>query len=124
MSNRTKARPAKAISGTVVTDPYDFEPVELVPSGEEVEQVHLFTLDGEKYFIPRRVQFNVTLRAMEMFRTQGEVAAGAYILEALLGEDGYQALINYDELERDQFERITEIAQRIVLGDREKGKAR
>lgn len=124
MSNRTKARPAKAISGTVVTDPYDFEPVELVPSGEEVEQVHLFTLDGVQYFIPRRVQFNVTLRAMEMFRTQGEVAAGAYILEALLGEDGYQALINYDELERDQFERITEIAQRIVLGDREKGKAR
>jgi len=127
VSNKTKIRQPKRRF-----DPDDFEPVVVKASGAEVEEVTLFVIDetddgGERteYTIPKKVKFNVTLQATEILAQRGEHAAGVWMLRELLGEDGYEALINFDDLERDDFNQICEIAANVVLGPAEgRGKAR
>jgi hypothetical protein len=46
-----------------------------------------------------------------------------YLLAKLLGEDGYRALREYDDLTAEQFQQITEIASRLTLGALELPKA-
>lgn len=122
MSTTRKRKPARF-------DADNFQPVVIKRTGEEAERVHLFSIvddDGTEraYSIPKKVKFNVSLKVTELYATEGEIAATAYMLRQLLGEEGYRALVDFDELEQDDFERICEIASNIVLGQRESGKAR
>lgn len=92
-------------------------------SNEEVEQVELFSIDGKSYTIPKKPRMNVALKTMKMIRTEGEDAAAAYMLEAVIGEEAYDALTDYDDLDPETFRQIIAIAQKVVFGGLEGPKA-
>lgn len=99
------------------TNVSEFKPITLESSGEEVEEVTLFVLDGEEYKIPTKVGHNITLQAMEIYANTGNPdAATMFALKTLLGPKGWHALKNFDELEEADFEAICKVADKIVMG--------
>lgn len=90
----------------------------------EVETVVLFEIDGEAYSIPKKPRLNVALRYLKMVRESGPEAAQAYLLEELVGEAGYEALMNYDDLDQETLGAIAEAAQKITLGGLESPKGK
>lgn len=80
------------------------------------EMVDLFSIDGVTYQIPAKPRVNLALKYLWHVRQYGEDRAGAELLEALLGSKGFQALVEYDELEPDQFVTILTAAQQVTLG--------
>jgi hypothetical protein len=55
-------------------------------------------------------------------RTQGEASGASYMLEALLGAEGYNALLNFDDLTEEDLEKIVNIAFGLVAGAMDKAK--
>jgi hypothetical protein len=102
----------------------DFEPPRLVSGSAALAlRIPLFYIDDVEYSIAARPGVNVGLKYMHVFRNQGEYAATSYLLEKLLGAEGYQALMDYDELTATQFQQICEIAAQLALGALEVPKA-
>jgi len=89
---------------------------------ESVERVELFSIDDVTYTIPNKVRVNVQLKYLYTLKTEGEMAATYEVLHELLGDDGYQALMNYDDLTEEDFNDVVQVAQKIVMGESE-GKA-
>jgi hypothetical protein len=82
---------------------------------EEITVVPLFSLDGKIYEVPDRVPYIEALRSIETANTRGEAAAVAYQLRLLLGAEGYEILMGFEDLEEDQFTQIVERASEIVM---------
>lgn len=97
--------------------------VELTTTNEPVDRVPLFRIDGVEYTIPKKVKANVQLKYLRSLKEEGELAATYVMLEALLGREGYEALMNYENLTEEDFKTIVDIASHIVLGNTETGKA-
>ena len=72
----------------------DLDAIETVRN-EDV--VHLFTLDEVDYFVPKEPRANVTLKYLRMARRDPSGAQG-WLLEQMLGEDAYTALMEWDGL--------------------------
>lgn len=91
-----------------------------VPAG----RVPLFYIDDVEYTIPDRVSANVALKYMRMVRVSGVDAASAWLLEEVLGDDAYTALMNYDGLTVTHLEQIGRAINDLVMGATEvpKGK--
>lgn len=82
----------------------------------ETATVPLFVLDGKTYSIPAKPKANITLKYLKQVRTVGEDVAAGELLEGLLGTDGYEALMNHDDLTMEQFQQVMLAAQQHVLG--------
>lgn len=120
-TKRTPARrpaPAPAPEPAVPEQPSgEFEVLRLTTSKKrEEERVPLFYIDDREYTIPRRPRMNIALQFMHIAREQNGDAAMDYLLEKLLGEEGYRALRDYDDLEPEEFRQITAIAYKLTLG--------
>jgi hypothetical protein len=89
----------------------------------KVSTVELFSIDGKAYSVPTSVRPNEALKVMHFTRTRGETAGVSYMLESMLGEEGYLALLDYDDLEEEDLEKIIKIASEIVAGALEGPKA-
>lgn len=84
----------------------------IVSSGKARERVVLFTIDDEEYSVPAKPGPNVTLKFLdEMRRTGNEMFAALGLLEAMLGKEKYQDLLNYEELED---ELLSDILEQVV----------
>lgn len=86
---------------------------------EDEERVVLFKLDGEEYTIPRKPKTNVALRYLKMARTGNADAAAGWLLEELLGEEGFEALMNFDDLTQEQLRSVMTLAAEVTMGDRQ-----
>lgn len=86
----------------------------------EVEKVPLFEIDGVEYGMPARIGPNVGLKALRIARTQGSDVAEAWLLEEVLGGEGYEALMNFNALEVEDLEQIMSIVQKHVMGQAER----
>jgi len=93
-----------------------------VPPSPDVE---LFSLDGVPYTIPAKPRVNLALRYLWHAKQYGEDRAAAELLESLLGADGFEVLVNYDDLTTEQFDAIMTAATKYTLGALEdtKGKS-
>jgi hypothetical protein len=92
-------------------------------SAEEVEQIELFSIDGVSYTIPNKARVNVGLRYMKIMRDESAEAAQAWLLEEMVGKEGFEALISYDDLTPEILEQIVSAAAKVVLGELETPKA-
>lgn len=70
----------------------------------------IFKLNGVQYYAAMSVPVNVELRFLHLARTQGAIVANAYLVEAVLGPEAYEALMGYEALTRDELRRITRLA--------------
>lgn len=86
------------------------------PVSADVEQIELFSIDGKSYSIPNKPRVNVALRYLKLAREQGVDAAAAYLIESLIGADGYEALMNYEDLTSEELASIVSAAQKATLG--------
>jgi hypothetical protein len=89
-------------------------------SPKVVEMMDLFELDGKTYQIPARPRVNLALKFLYKARTEGMEMAAAMLLVDLIGEEGFQALMDCDELEPDQLATIINAAQKVTMGGLEK----
>lgn len=88
----------------------------------EVEMRDLFRIGETMYQIPAKPKVNVALRYLKNVRERGEDLAAAELMVEMLGEDGFNALAEYDDLTTEQFENIQQLLQKHVLGAMEKNR--
>jgi hypothetical protein len=80
------------------------------------ERIPAFSIDGVTYSILTKPKTNQGLRYIHISRTQGQSAGIDYMLETLLGKDGYQALMDFDDLTEDDLEAVIKAASGIMAG--------
>lgn len=99
--------------------------VSLVSSPEtKVVRVPAFRVNGVTYSIAVKPRVNAGLEYVHLARTRGSEIAIDYMLETLLGKDGYQALREFDDLTEEDLKAVVDAASRIMAGPLEgpKGK--
>lgn len=77
-------------------------------------RVTLFSIDGTEYSVPLNVRPNKALQILHIIRTKGETAGTSFMLETLLGTEGYTALLEFDDLTEEQLEQIIKIVFELV----------
>jgi hypothetical protein len=84
--------------------------------GKPEEMVDLFSIDDVVYQVPARPRVNVALQYLENMRTVGVVVAEMMLIEKLVGEKGYKALCDYDELRPEDMSAISDAVVKLTLG--------
>jgi hypothetical protein len=80
------------------------------------KRVPAFSIDGTVYSIGTTPRLNQAMRYAHIARTQGSEQAVDYMLSVLLGEDGHEALMGFDDLTEQDLEAIISAASRIMAG--------
>jgi len=111
-------------SGVIDIAPGDVEILRLSSKdeSEEIEYVTLFELDDAPFRVPKNPSPTVGLRYLHILKHEGEGQAAYFILSNMLGEQGYEALMNYTQLTQDQYDFILTAAIRISTGKTERPK--
>jgi len=79
-------------------------------------RVPAFRINGVTYSILTRPRVNQGIKYVHLSRTRGSEIAIDYMLEVLLGKDGYEALIDFDDLTEENLTAVIEAASRIMAG--------
>jgi hypothetical protein len=90
--------------------------------GEKVEFLTLFTIDEAEFQVPKNPSPTVGLKYLKIMKTEGPQNAAYFMLTSMLGEAGYDALMNYDKLTDDQYNFVLSAALRIATGKTERPK--
>jgi hypothetical protein len=106
----------------------EHKPIRLIPEdGEHAEKdrIPLFELDDKEYSMPGEVKPYVAIRYLWMIRQDGPEYAAAWLMEEMMGTEGFEALAGYEDLKRQDFKaimnRIREHAMGLIEDD--EGKA-
>jgi hypothetical protein len=89
--------------------------IELNAPTAEVARVELFSINGKAYTVPTSMPQNKGLRYVNIARKQGPEASADYLLETLLGEEAYDALMDYDALTEEDMTNILEAVTAIAI---------
>lgn len=81
-----------------------------------VDRIPLFSIDGVEYTIPAKPRMNVGLKYLWERRERGQDYAIPGLLMRLLGQEGFEALMDYDELDPEEFQQIVKLATGVTLG--------
>jgi hypothetical protein len=110
-SNRAKSQPGRALAGV--------QPVELftVDAAErEPDLVHIFSIDGVPYHMDRNQDASVALQYLKLVRSRGENVALSFMIEEVMGEKAYEALMNYKGITPAQLGQVMLAVQTVLLG--------
>jgi hypothetical protein len=86
------------------------------PKGAKRKREPLFYIDDTEYSVEVHPSPARSLKYLKMLRDEGADIATQYMLESLLGDEGYQALMEYEDLTEEQFEQVVTAASKIMLG--------
>lgn len=86
-----------------------------VPDRAET-RILAFEIDDAQYSIPASVPTNKALRYAHISRTQGTEAGIDFMLETLLGVEGYEALMNFDDLTEENLLDVIRKCQEVMTG--------
>lgn len=75
-----------------------------------------FTLDGVEYTIPEMIGGEVSLQALERFRSEPELAVIAWMMETVIGKDAWKALRNAKGLDAADLASVIEAVRTKVMG--------
>jgi hypothetical protein len=114
---------------TPVTEPKDptesTSTVIALESKASEDFIDLFSIDGTTFSVQARPRPNIALKYMKELRdTKNAEVAQAGLLIDMIGEDGYEALVNCDGLTPDQFENIVQIVSDLAMGGMEKAQGK
>lgn len=105
----------------IQTKPINFD--EREPEENE-ERIVVFHLNGKDYSVPKAPRMNLGLKFSLESKKYGSAVAVASLLEAMLGEEGFEALMSFDGMTAEDLEFITEICSRAAMGKLEAQKAK
>lgn len=128
MPPATKAAPRKraaARATAVPAEPSEQPLVHLTPRSEvEPRKILLFHLDDVDYYVPEVGEAWMAVEYMALLDEHGEAKAEAFMLRALIGNEGYEALRGYKQLTIDDLAALVNACQQIILGGAGRPKAR
>lgn len=78
----------------------------------------LFSVDGEDFTVPKKIDERLTFLAMNKIRTDGAVMGSMYLIELLLGKEQYGRLIDLYEQERikpPEFDQVTALVSDLFF---------
>ena len=81
----------------------------------------LFRLDGKEYEAVANPSASLMLRYLDRLRKWGPNPAISWLLEEMVGAEGYEALLTSPKVTQKDFAAVTRAAVRIVMGDGETG---
>lgn len=100
-----------------------FEVIRFTTAGKDAAagpRVTLFSVDGKDYTIPAAPDLRIGLQATRVAARAPAHLAEARVLDfvmtAMLGEDGWTALLDCEDITREQFRLITETCQALTVG--------
>lgn len=98
----------------------EFEPIQIIQRSDEEraqdERITLFYIGDTAYDIPARPRVNLAIKYLKDIREEGEELAQANLLVKLIGDEGYDALCEAEDILPEQFEAIMNIAAAKTLG--------
>jgi hypothetical protein len=122
VSRKSARRPEKTNAQRRFDASKPIEPIVIDSTDvEEVEDVHLFTLDDVPYFMPGQIGANLALKVLERIELDGEEAGISFMLYTVLGEEAHTALKTCDSLKASQLTAITDVVLDRVLGAMDAG---
>lgn len=86
---------------------------------EEQKYETLFTVNGKAYDLWVNAPASVGLRYLKMVRKEGGESAAVWILEQMIGEDGYDALMGIPNLKDKDLQRIMKIVKEYAMANEE-----
>ena len=81
----------------------------------------LFRLDGKEYEAVANPSASLMLRYLDRLRKWGPNPAISWLIEELVGAEGYEALLTSPKVTQKDFAAVSRAAVRIVMGDGETG---
>ena len=81
----------------------------------------LFRLDGKEYEAVANPSASLMLRYLDRMRKWGPNPAISWLLEEMVGAEGYEALLTSPKVTQKDFAAVSRAAVRIVMGDGETG---
>lgn len=129
MATTTRRRTTtKAPAVRNIPSQQNFEPIRFVtkrPEDREPEErVVLFSLDDQEFTIPRKFPVSLGLKVIRTMRKRGTEIGMAELLEEVIGEDAYEALVNYPDITNDDIARLMQIVNDLALGSLDGPKGR
>lgn len=122
------------MAGTNKQSPVSAKEIDIAPSDvdvlrlstkdekPQVEMVTLFEIDDNVFQVPKNPSPTVGLRYLKLCKTEGLESGAYFLLNHMLGEEGYEALMDYEQLTDDQYDFILTAAIRISTGKTERPK--
>lgn len=103
-------------------DEYDDGILRLGEDDEEKPRYEvLFRLDGKEWEAVANPSASLMLRYLDRLRKWGPNPAISWLLEELVGTEGYEALLTSPKVTQKDFAAVSRAAVRIVMGDGETG---
>lgn len=90
----------------------------------EVEKEVLFSIDGAEVEIPKEFSASLALQYVDRARKRGLDDAGSWLLETVLGPEGYALLLGYEELKAEHLADIMDVLITKTLGAMEAPKGK
>lgn len=88
------------------------------------QRVPAFSINGAVYTIGTKPKTNTGLKYVHLSRTRGPEIAIDFMLETLLGKEGYEALMDFDDLTEADLTAVIEAASKIMAGSIEDPKGK
>lgn len=82
--------------------------------------IPFFVIGDETYYVPKVIPKNIAIKALEIFRNEGEVAIASWLCVEVLGEDAYEALRDCDDMTDADLEWVFDELSTRALGPLEK----
>lgn len=80
------------------------------------EVVEVFTLNGVTYTAPAKPPANLGLRFLDFREENGDDAAIQWLLRVMVGDAGWEALRDYEDLETTQLLAVFQACAELALG--------
>lgn len=110
-SGRATVRPIKASERSLT---------EIISTDvEEVDSIPVFSIDGQVYSMPGAISVSFALEAIDVMGQRGELAAMAWLLPEVLGQEAYDALKTCKALKPEQLKSIMDRVSEHVMGQLE-----
>lgn len=93
--------------------PFNFSTKTVDP---DIETIPMFYIDDIAYTVPANPRPTIGLRYLRDLRQVGQEVAVANLFEAMLGQEGYDALLGVDNLSTEELELLTAQVIRITFG--------
>lgn len=90
---------------------------------EEQKLVPIFRIDGVSYDLWVNPPATVGLKYLKRVRMDGGESAAQWLMEEMIGEDGYLALMEFDALTKQQLDRILDLCKEHAMGNQEESPA-
>jgi hypothetical protein len=90
---------------------------EAEPDPKREQRIPLFLIDEVEYTVPRFPAPTIGLKYLKLAHEQGSDEANYWLLTSMLGEEGYEALMDYSEkglLTDEDYDAVVAKALRIV----------